>query len=307
MILLPPALVNLILRVSVRWQLSRVPTPQRLRANFERDARLLTHPPKGAVFRRDRIPRGDDSHLPALWARHGAPGRHRTLLYLHGGAFVAGSPRTHAHLAAALSRAARMRVLLPRYRLAPEHPFPAAIEDALIAYRHLLDRHPADRIAVAGDSAGGGLAFSLLIAAEREGLPPPAAIAAFSPFADLTLSGGSFRTNEARDVMLPAHRAGDLVEHYLQGASPEDPLASPIFASFDRPPPAMITASGSEILRDDAIRLAAALRRAGGDVRLEIWPRLPHAWPALTNFLRAARVTVTAAGRFLDGHTSDKG
>ena len=178
---LPLWLVNAGLRLFVRLPLGWVKSPQQLRSRFERDAKWLFSAPKGAHFQRDRIRRGDGSDLPILWASLGRPRRERVLLYLHGGAFIVGSPNTHKHLAAALAGAAGVRALVPDYRLAPEHPFPAGLEDALCCYRHLLGTHEPAQIAIAGDSAGGGLVFALLLRLQEDGLPPPAAVVGFSP------------------------------------------------------------------------------------------------------------------------------
>ncbi|MEM9099168.1 MAG: alpha/beta hydrolase [Pseudomonadota bacterium] len=296
---LPPWVVNAALRVFVRWPLGWIKTPQAFRARFERDAKIVFRDPKGANYGRDAIRRPDGSLMPALWASLGRPDRTKVILYLHGGAFVAGSPNTHRHLAARLAGATDARTLLPDYRLAPEDPFPAALEDALTAYRHLLASYPPERIAVAGDSAGGGLTFCLLLAAQAEGLPPPAAVATFSPFCDFTLSAPSLKRNARREVMLPPNRASEVVDYYLAGHDPRDPLASPIFGAFTAPPPSLIMASTSEMLADNATIMAECLRKAGGDVQLEIWPGLPHAWPLLLGKLRAAESAVTNAGRFI--------
>ena len=149
------------------------------------------------------------------------------ILYLHGGAFIVGSAQTHRHVAAQLAGAAGTRALVPSYRLAPENPFPAGLEDALTCYRSLLGSHEPGQIAFAGDSAGGGLVFSLLLAAAEAGLPQPAAAVAFSPAADLTLSGASHRENAARDAMLPQHRSAEMVAMYLQGQDADQPKPRP--------------------------------------------------------------------------------
>ncbi|MEM9735786.1 MAG: alpha/beta hydrolase fold domain-containing protein, partial [Pseudomonadota bacterium] len=228
---LPLGLVNLVLRVGVRGPLSRIATPQDLRHRFERDAKLLLRPERGARFEAVELP-GGAGPIQALWTEASAPREERVILYLHGGAYLVGSPQTHRAIAAALAKEAGARALLPDYRLAPEHPFPAAVEDALAAYRWLLERYPAHRIALAGESAGGGLLFATLLAAQTEGLAMPAAAAAFSPFADMTLSGESYRRNARREVMLPSERAEEAVGYYLQGADPADPLASPAHGTF---------------------------------------------------------------------------
>ncbi len=296
-------LLRLGLRLFVKPALRMTGTPAVFRANFERSARLFFSPPEGSHFVPDTIRRPDGTLMEALWASHGRPDRHRVILYLHGGAYLAGSPRTHRHLGAALSAAAGVRVLLPDYRLAPEHPFPAAPEDALAAYRHLIEAgYEGRHIALAGESAGGGLVFALLLMAADEELPLPAAAAAFSPWTDLTMSGESVRRNARRELYLPVDRAREVIDYYLAGHDPADPRASPIFGAFRHPPPALVMASRSEILRDDAVRIAERLRDAGGDVVLELRSNMPHAWPYFAGVLPEADEAVARSAAFLARH-----
>ena len=303
-------LLSLLLRLVVKPGLSLMKTPQAMRAHFERDARRIFRSPEDANFVADSIRRngggeGGGTLIEVLWASRGRPDRRRVILYLHGGAYLAGSIRTHRHLAAYLAGAAGVRAVLPDYRLAPEHPFPAALDDALCVYRHLLDSgYEARNIALAGDSAGGGLVFALLLKAAEEGLPGPACVVAFSPWADMTMTRGSLRRNARRDMMLPLRRFREVVSHYLQGALTTDPLASPVYGDYGgdergAPPPAMITASKTEILRDDALAMADRLREAGGDVTLELWRDMPHAWPLFVGMVAEAGDTVARAGRFI--------
>lgn len=300
--------LSLFLRLFVKTGLSVIKTPQGMRARFERDAARMFRAPEDANFIADSLRRGEEAEgegaiLEALWASRGRPDRRRVILYLHGGAYLAGSSRTHRHLAAYLAGAAGVRALLPDYRVAPEHPFPAALEDALAAYCHLLaSGYDAHHIALAGDSAGGGLAFSLVLKLAELGLPRPACVVAFSPWTDLTMTRGSLRRNARRDMMLPVRRFPEIAAYYLQGALSTDPLASPVYGRFKKPPPAMITASKSEILRDDAVAMADRLREAGGDVTLELWRYMPHAWPIFAGSIREADQTVERAGRFIARH-----
>ncbi len=303
-------LLSLILRLGVKTALNRVRTPQAMRAGFERVAARVFAAPEDANFVPDTIRRdgahGNGGPIEALWASRGRPDRHRVILYLHGGAYLSGSPRTHRHLAAWLGGAAGARVLLPDYRLAPEHPFPAAIEDSVASYRHLLGAgYEAQHIALAGDSAGGGLVFALLQRIEALDLMRPACAVAFSPWTDLTLGGASLRRNARRDAMLPIRRAPEAVRHYLGDAPATDPLASPAFGSYRNPPPVLILASAAEVLCDDAVAMANRLREAGGDVTLEIWRDMPHAWPFFTGYLPAAGATLLRAGQFIARHLAD--
>ena len=300
-------LLSLVLRLVVKTALGLIKTPQALRARFERSARRLFRPPEDANFVADTIRRngagGDGTLIETLWASRGRPDRRRVILYLHGGAYLAGSIRTHRHLAAYLAGAAGVRAVVPDYRLAPEHPFPAALDDALCVYRHLLESgYPARNIALAGDSAGGGLVFALLLKAAGQGLPGPACVVAFSPWTDLTMTRPSLRRNARRDMMLPLRRFREVVSHYLQGAMTTDPLASPVYGDYEAPPPALITASKAEILRDDAVAMADRLREAGGDVALELWKDMPNAWPLFVGLVSEAGITVDRAGRFIARH-----
>ncbi len=306
-------LLNLYLRLFAKQPLKRIRDPLVLRRRLERDAARFFVVPEGANFAEDllRVPEdGRADPIPVTWASRNRPDRRKVILYLHGGAFIAGSARTHRHLGAALAGAAGVRAVLPDYRLAPEHPYPAALDDAVAVYRHLLGLgYAPGEVAVAGDSAGGGLVFSLLLRAAEEGLPCPACAVGFSPWVDLTGRQPSMRRNARRDVMLPAGRALEVAELYLGGQDAADPLASPVFGAWRDPPPALVIASRSEILVDEAIALAEALRRGGGDVRLELWRGLPHAWPIFFGLIPEAGAVVAHAGAFiahhLNGHARD--
>ncbi|MEM7743132.1 MAG: alpha/beta hydrolase [Pseudomonadota bacterium] len=302
------ALVNLYLRLAVKPVLRRLADPGRMRTMLERDAARRFVVPEDAHFvedlmRRDGPPR-QAGMIPAIWASVGRPDRRKVILYLHGGAYLAGSPRTHRHLAAALAGEAGVRAVVPDYRLAPETPFPAAIDDALAAYCHLLTAgYEATEIAVAGDSAGGGLSFALVLALADRDLPLPACVVGFSPWTDMTGTAESLRRNAARDVLLPANRMDDVVAYYLGVQDRAHRLASPALASWpEPPPPTLIMASRSEILRDDAVHMADTLRKAGGDVQLELWRGLPHAWPIFYGRIRQADMAIETAGAFIGRH-----
>jgi len=297
---LPLLLLDPLLRIMVKRPLGRVADPIEMRARFARHAGQAFRLPRGAHVVADRFRREDGSAIPAVWTGVGRPSRGAVILSLHGGAYIAGSPRTHLHLAAALAAQADARAVLPDYRLAPEAPYPAGLEDAVTAYSRLLERgYLAERIAIAGDSAGGGLALACLHRAVTDGLPQPAALALFSPWTDLTLSGDSLSRNARRDVMLPRERMEEVVALYAGTHDPAEPGLSPLFAEFADPPPTLVMASRSELLTDDATRLANRLRAAGGDVHLELWPRMPHAWPMFVGRFGPADRAVALAGRFL--------
>ena len=225
------------------------------------------------------------------------------VLYFHGGAYVLGSAAAGTPLAAGLAARAGGRGISVGYRLAPEHPFPAAVEDALAAYRALLDYGvPPSRIAVAGDSAGGGLAVAALVAARDAGLPLPSAAVVLSPWTDLTLSGASVTTRAGDDLVLTADTLSHGAADYLGSANPGSALASPgLTADLSGLPPILIQVGSHEILLDDAIGLAARAAAFDVPVDLQIRPGLPHVYQRFTGTgqLDQADATMNAAGDFL--------
>jgi epsilon-lactone hydrolase len=225
----------------------------------------------------------------------------RHVLFLHGGGFVAGSSALYRHVTWRFATAAQARVLSVDYRLAPEHPFPAALEDSVKAYRWLL-AHGVDprHVAVMGDSAGGNLAFAMLLKARDEGLPLPAAAVALSPWVDLALGSPSMERNAAADPMLNAANTPKLVKSYLNGADPRAPYASPLYGDLSGLPPTLIQVGSDEILHDDAVRMAEKLRASGCQVELEIWPRMPHVWHLFATILPEARQAIARVGTFLE-------
>lgn len=236
----------------------------------------------------------------------GVAPRTRTILYLPGGAFIFPASNGHAKLLAYLIRKCSAEGLMVDYRLAPDHPFPASVEDALAAYRHLLDRGiEPHEIAVAGDSAGAGLALSLLIALRRAGLPMPACGVCLSPFADVSLSSPSHQFNRWRDSLLPGISL-DTIRYYTGDAAPDDPLLSPVCGDFHGVPPLLIQASNSEILLDDGLRVARKARSQGVPVDLEVWDSLPHAWHVFS-FIPETRVALRRVAAFVTRHFEAQG
>jgi len=238
--------------------------------------------------------------VPAVLVATRVSRRDRHILYLHGGGFVTGSSSLYRHLTWRLAAAGRARLLSVDYRLAPEHPFPAALEDAVAAYRWLLaDGADSRRIAVMGDSAGGNLAFAMLPKARDEGLPLPAAAVGLSPWLDLALTSPSLQLNAEADPMLNADEAPKFVEYYLAGADPRMPYASPLYGDPAGLPPTLLQVGSDEILRDDSVRMAEKLRAAGCHVELEIWPRMPHVWHLFAPVMPEARQAIERIGTFL--------
>lgn len=222
----------------------------------------------------------------------------RVLLYLHGGAYVLGGPASHSKLAAQVGYAAGATVYLPDYRLAPEHPFPAALDDSLAAYRWLLKRG-AQCIAIAGDSAGGGLAVATAMAIRDAKLPPPAALALISPWVDLTLSGESHQTRARRDPMLRTAWLKFAVERYAYRLPQNEPLISPLFGSLTNLPPMLIQVGSEEILLSDSEVLAKRARAAGVHVQFKCYEGMWHVFQANAGSLPESDQALTEIGAFL--------
>lgn len=224
----------------------------------------------------------------------------RSILYLHGGGYVLGSLITHRSLAGEISRASGAAVLLLDYRLAPEHPFPAAVEDGVAALRWLLGQgFEPSQMAIAGDSAGGGLTIATLLSARDQGVPLPGAAICISPWADLTCSNGSFQTRAAADPMVMSPGINHMADLYLQGTSPTHPLASPNYADLHGLPPLLVQVGTEEVLLDDAITLDAQARAAGVDSSLEVWDDMIHVWHAFHPMLPEGKQGIERVGAFL--------
>ena len=223
----------------------------------------------------------------------------RIVLYLHGGAFAFRFPNAHGQFAARLGRALRAAVLLPDYRLAPEHRYPAALDDCLAAYRWLLDRGtPPERIVVGGESAGGCLTLGLLLRLAREGLPQPAAAVALSPVTDAELSGETIRTRAAVDPVLPAEMLPLLRDLYLAVEHRRDEGASPLLGRYDGIAPVLIQVGTREVLLDDSLRVAQRIHETGGQVACEVWHDMPHAFP-LVALLTESRLAIDHIAGFV--------
>jgi epsilon-lactone hydrolase len=231
--------------------------------------------------------------VPAHWLTPPGADPGRVLLFLHGGGFQFGSLHSDGELAARLGRAAGMRVLFPEYRLAPEHPFPAAIDDVRAVWRWLrTDQNlNATSIAVSGDSAGGGLAVSLLVATRDAGEALPAAAVLLSPTVDLTSSGASMTERAEQDPFSTPALLQQLAADYLAGANPKTPLASPLFAPLAGLPPLLVLVGSADLLLSDSERLAAAASAAGVDVTLKVGDGLPHVYPIMLGTPEAAEAT----------------
>jgi epsilon-lactone hydrolase len=222
------------------------------------------------------------------------------ILFLHGGGYVSGSLASHRPLATEVGRVCGARTLALEYRLAPEYPFPAAIEDAVAGYRFLLScgiepRH----IAVAGDSAGGGLTLALMVSARDAGLPQPACGWCISPWVDLECLGASMTSKAEVDPLIQKPYLEELAKAYLNGADPRSALAAPMYANLKGLAPLLIQVGSAETLLDDAVRLANVAGAADVVVTLEIWPDMIHAWPLFHQQLTAGRHAIASAGAFI--------
>ena len=246
--------------------------------------------PGGVTFRPDEV-----GGIAGEWAE--APGQTiGTLLYLHGGGYFACSPLTHRPITAAYAKHG-FSVFVPAYRLAPEHPYPAAIEDAASAWTGLLARgYSASSLTLSGDSAGGGLALALLLTLRDRGVALPAATALLSPWADLSMSGSTIRSNERRDAMFTLEGFINCAGLYLNGTDPKTPYVSPIFADLSGLPPMLIHVGEREMLREDSRRVAEKAK-AG----LKIFPVVPHVWQ-LAQFVPEARASMQELSEFLLAH-----
>lgn len=268
------------------------------RSNFEE---MLANVPVAEEIEFEAVAVGG---VPALVVQDPQVRSARTLLYLHGGCFVIGSAHGYRSLWSTLARAADAHGLAVDYRLAPEHPFPAAVDDVLAAYRGLLEEEcdPAS-IAVVGDSAGGGLVVSLLVAAREEGLPMPGAAVCLSPWVDLACESASYRDKSAEDLSLDADELLTLGSRYA-GDRVADPLASPVHADLSALPPLLIQVGSAEILLDDAVALARCAGAAGVQTTLEVWPGMPHVWHLFGFMLGEGAAATTAAATFIRSWTA---
>ena len=249
----------------------------------------------------------DAGGIPAEWIAAAGTDADRVIYYLHGGGYSIGSINTHREMISRLSRASGARALAIDYRLAPEHPFPAAVEDATTAYRWLLSTgvDPA-RIVIAGDSAGGGLTVATLISLRDAGDPLPAAAVCLSPWVDLEMTGDSMTTKAEVDPMIARNDALEGAQAYLNGADPRTPLASPIHADLSVLPPLLIHVGTAEVLLDDATRLAGRARSAGVDVSLEPWDDMIHVFQFFASMLPEGQQAIDRIGEFLREHVGAK-
>jgi acetyl esterase/lipase len=276
------------LRLQVKRKLAKVTDVEGARAIFIRRPPA----PKDVSFIQNSV-----NGVYGEWALYGDNSL-GTILYLHGGGYFTGSPQTHRAITGTYAKH-QFRVFAADYRLAPEHPFPAALDDAIAVYKGLLESGvEPDRLAIAGDSAGGGLALSTLLAIKAAGLPMPVCALLFSPWTDLAATGDSITTNRRRDPMLVSHNMAQGATLYLNGEDPKNPLASPLYGDLSGLPPLLIQVGKGEILRDDSTRIADAATAAGVEVDISVWPNMPHVFQVSQFFIPEARQAMQQAIAF---------
>jgi len=268
-------------------------------------ARKILRPLPYRVPAAVRISPAQINDVPGEWIESPSSGE-TVLLYLHGGGYFGCSAETHRPITSSFALHG-FRVFAPNYRLGPENRFPAALDDATACYRGLLAAgHSPQRIVLGGDSAGGGLAVSLMVALRSAGTPLPAAAVLFSPWTDLAATGESIRTNAARCALFHGPDIGPSARYYLGDADPRNPLASPLYADLSGLPPILIHVSADETLRDDSTRLAEKARAANVSVELKLWPVVPHAWQIAPHLIPEARQSLRESAEFLRKHAAAK-
>jgi acetyl esterase/lipase len=286
---LTASLLRLITRLALRPALSpRLPIDSQRR--WLKTVTRVLKPAKDVEFKRSAVGGGEWA-----WPRRQPPQTDASILYLHGGAYCIGSPATHRVIMSHLAAAAGLPVFAADYRLAPEHPFPAALEDAVAAYRDLSARGP---VAVAGDSAGAGLALAMTLALRQENVAPAAALVLFSPWVDLTVSALA-ETTAPGEVMLSAAWLNACAQHYAAGQDAATPLLSPIFGDLNGLAPTLIQTSPEELLYEQAVRLHDGLDAAGVSVRCDIVRGRWHDFQLFAGVLPSAKAAITRAADFI--------
>lgn len=255
------------------------------------------------------LPRDTEIHpfklgvIGAEWvdAKHDADnGQERVLLYLHGGAYMVGSPITHRNITTRLARYGACRVLAINYRKSPQYPFPYALEDAVTAYRYLLEQgYAPERITIAGDSAGGNLTFLTTLALRDRGLPLPAGIVGISPWTDLSSSGDSMLSHRGRDPMLPARRIRHAAQLHANGLALDSPQLSPVFAELHGLPPILVHVGESEVLLSDSLRFVDRARNFGVNAQLKVWKNAPHVFQLFAGLVPQSKQSLREIGQFL--------
>ncbi len=269
-----------------------------LRASMERISSLI-RPPRSVSVESKRV-----GELECEWLRPKRREPDKALLYLHGGAFCSGSAVTHRHLVGRIVSQVNAAALVPNYRLAPEHRYPAALEDSFACYRNLLDLgYSPDEIVVAGDSAGGNLTLVLMLYLREHSYQLPAAAVCLSPVVDLARSDEETKRIDAerapKDPMIRLHFVAPMIDEYVGDSDPADPFLSPLFGDLSGLPPTLIQAGGDELLLTDARRFSERARQAGADLTLQVYDRMWHVWQVFAPYLPEARRAIRAISSFI--------
>jgi len=266
------------------------------RANLEKMTKLTARQPKGES--------AEIGGVPGEWLTPPGADDKRVILYLHGGGYVMGSLDSHRDMVYRIAEAASAKTFMADYRLGPEDPFPAAVEDGAAAFRGLVASGvPADKIVIGGDSAGGGLTIATMLKLRADGDPMPAAGVCLSPWTDLSLSSPSMVTKAKADVMLTPAALGFMAENYLKGQDAKAPLASPVYANCAGLPPMLVQVGGEEVLLDDATRFADKAKADGVDITLEEWPGMMHVWHLMAQFLPEGKRAIGTIGEYVRART----
>jgi len=257
----------------------------------------------GAMFKLPKgiaVEKASAGGVPAEWLTPAGVSDKRVVLYLHGGSYTCGSCNSHRSMVSNIAIASKARALLLDYRLAPEHPHPAAVEDAVAAYKWLLEGGVDPKhIVIAGDSAGGGLAVALLVSLRDANIPMPAASICLSPWTDLAFSGETWKSKAKADLIIFDYKEHAFAKMYLGGLDARTPLASPLYADLKGLPPMLIQVGLDEVLLADSTRLVERLKQAGVNATLEEWEKMQHVWQFTASFMPEARRAVQKIGGFM--------
>lgn len=285
----------MLIKSFIRLGIRLVPNELTAYRFFSGGGHLLVRPPKNFQIDATRV---DD--IPVLWVNHRTDCSSRVILYLHGGGYAIGSNRTHLELAARIARAAKSQMLMVEYRLAPEHPYPAGLNDALKVYQYLLkERVLPEKIVIAGDSAGGGLAIALLQTLRDKKIPMPAAAVCLSPWLDLSCSISSLSKTLKRDPLITPKRIRFFAKHYAGINDRTQPGLSPFFGELDNLPPMLIQVGGDEILLPECKLFTKRANKLGSVVELQVWPGMFHVWQFAASILPEGQQAIQKIGLFI--------
>jgi acetyl esterase/lipase len=287
-------LLRAALRIVNRRPGRRLQPAAKVRERLRRVEPFVPRPPKGTTTLAL-----DADGIPALRIDVPQARRDRCVLFFHGGGYSYGNALLYQDFMWRVGTVARASVLYFDYRLAPEHPFPAALDDAHRVARWVSTQFDPQRTAFVGDSAGGGLVLATVKKLRDQADTLPRAVVAISPWTDLALTGQSLRTNYKADPMMEASQFPEIAKRYLGNADPHDPYVSPLYGNAAGLPPTLIHAGGDEVLLDDAVRMAEAMRAAGCEIELDVWPKMPHVWHLYARILPEGRQAIDRIGQFL--------